>query len=328
MAAAKPSLFRKALALPAGLCAMLALLPACDKEELAPAPANAPQEAGAGLAEDPQFCANNAYTNCAALCALGPRPSGSTAYMEQIAYLEKHLQAAGWQCERDEFAPLPGMRMVNLHARLGEGSGTRPLLISCHIDTKAGIAGFIGADDGASAAAVMLEAARVLAIQHPEWARQVELIFFDGEEAFGRRMNERDGMYGSKHDVARRLAQGGRDALPRWQVNLDMVGGRELLIAIPLLDTSEAMVRHYERAADTLGLSPERWTAYPGSYLDDHLPYVQAGVDSLNLIAWFQGGGWWHTTRDNMERISARSLEESGRMLLQLCRQLLDGQQQ
>ncbi len=320
-AAATHSLF-KALALLPGLCAF-ALLPACDEQASTPAPV--PQQQKPALSDTTDYSGGNACEHTRALCAIGPRPSGSAAYMEQLAYLEKHLQAAGWQTRREEFAPLPGMRMVNLHASLGEETTTRPLLISCHIDTKAGIPGFIGADDGESADAVMLEAARNLAKYHQEWARQMELIFFDGEEAFGKRMNEQDGMYGAKHDVARRLAQGA-DALPRWQINLDMVGGRDLLIAIPLIDTTEAMVEQYQNAAEALGLSPERWTVYPGSYLDDHLPYVQAGVDSLNLIAYFQGGGWWHTTRDNMSRISAHSLEESGRMLLQLCRQLLGTQ--
>ncbi len=319
MAARRHSIFHRALAILPGLCAF-ATLPACDD---APAPSAPPAAAERPtLADTPAFSGENAYTHCAAICALGPRPSGSAAYTAQLEYLEQHLRRAGWQVRREAFSPLPGMRMVNLHASFGESKATRPLLISCHIDTKAGIPGFIGADDGASAAAAMLEAARILAARHPEWAQQAELIFFDGEEAFGRHMNEQDGMYGSKHDVSRRLVQG-EGSLPRWQINLDMVGGRDLLIAIPLVDTTEAMVAQYERAADSLGLPPERWTAYPGSYLDDHLPYVQAGVDSLNLIAWFQGGGWWHTTRDNMSRISARSLEESGRMLLQLCRQLL-----
>ncbi len=312
--------FTKALALLPGLCA-LAYLPACDRQETV-ADSSAPQQAPA-LVNTTDYSGDNAYEHTRALCAIGPRPSGSVGYMAQVAYLEKHLQATGWKTLREEFAPLPGMRMVNLHASFGERTTTRPLLISCHIDTKAGIPDFVGADDGASGAATMLETARILARKHPEWAGQIELIFFDGEEAFGAHMNEQDGMYGSKHDVARRLATGDKNAMPRWQVNLDMVGGRDMLIAIPLIDTSEGMIAHYQQAVDTLGLSPERWTAYPGSYLDDHLPYVQAGVDSLNLIAYFQGGGWWHTTRDNMSRISASSLEESGRLLLQLCRQLL-----
>ncbi len=316
---------RQALAMLPGLCALL--LPACDGEGTAPASTTATTQPLASLENTPAFSGNNAYAHCAALCALGPRPSGSSAYEAQLAYLEKHLQTSGWQVWRDTFSPMPGMRMVNLHASFGKeppaGADTRPLLISCHIDTKAGIPGFIGADDGASAAAAMLEAARILATQHPERARQIELVFFDGEEAFGKHMNEQDGMYGSRHDAARRQTTG---TLPRWQINLDMVGGHDMLIAIPVIDTSEAMMEQYDRAITTLGLSPERWSAYPGSYLDDHLPYVQAGVDSLNLIAYFQRGGWWHTTRDNMSRISARSLGESGLMLLQLCLQLLDAE--
>ncbi len=303
-------------------CATLFLASCGEDEQTAPAAAEtAVQEVSTESLPDSIFAGNRAYRHCAALCALGPRPSGSAAYEQQLAYLERELKASGWQLRREHFAPLRGMRMVNLHASFGESTATRPLLISCHIDTKAGIPGFVGADDGASAAAVMLEAARLLAAEHSEWAAQVEFIFFDGEEAFGKRMTGRDGMYGSKYDVARRMG-----ALPRWQINLDMVGGRDVVIAPPLLDTTDEMCAQYERAVNTLGLPTERWSLYPGSYLDDHLPYAEAGVHSLNLIAFFQGGGWWHTTRDNMERISARSLEESGRLLLQLCRQLLGGE--
>ncbi len=301
------------------LLALLPLLAACDggKDGVA----------AAGVADIPalrdsaQFSANNAYAHCASLCALGPRHSGSAAYMAQLDYLERQLRAAGWQVRREAFSPLPGRNMVNLHAVYGDRpeAETRPLLVSCHIDTKVGIADFVGADDGATAAGVMVEAARILARRNPAQAQQVELIFFDGEEAFGSRMSHEDGMYGSKHDVARR----GEDRLPRWQINLDMVGGKDMVIAPPVLDTTEQMMAQYERAADALKLDPMRWSAYPGSYLDDHLPYVEAGVESLNLIAYFQRSDWWHTKKDNMERISQKSLEESGRMLLQLCRQLL-----
>ncbi len=271
----------------------------------------------------PAFSAENAYAHCAALCALGPRPSGSAAYEQQLAYLEKHLQAAGWATRREAFAPLQGMQMVNLHATFGNAAPAPPLLISCHIDTKAGIPDFVGADDGASAAAVMLELARVLAAQQPAQAQQAELIFFDGEEAFAPRMSETDGMYGSRHDVARRAEQ--HIALPRWQLNLDMVGGRDMLIAPPLLDAGKEIYAHYEQVLDELHLPPERWAAYPGSYLDDHLPYVRAGVESLNLIAHFKGGNWWHTSRDNMERISARSLGESGAVVLKMVERLVGG---
>ncbi len=299
------------------LAALLPLLAACDGDKADTGAAAAIPT----LKDSPHFSAENAYAHCAHICELGPRHSGSPAYHAQLDYLEQHLRAAGWQTRRETFTPRPGADMTNLHAVYGNDTeSTRPLLVSCHIDTKRGIANFISADDGATAAGVITEAARILAAQKPEQAKQIELIFFDGEEAFGPRMSMQDGMYGSRHDVARR----GEDNLPRWQINLDMVGGRDMMIAPPTLDTSEEMLAQYERAADALRLDPTRWAAYPGSYLDDHLPYVEAGVDSLNLIAYFQGSDWWHTAKDNMERVSQRSLEESGRMLLQLVGQLLE----
>ncbi len=264
------------------------------------------------LVNTPDFNGDNAYLHCAAICALGPRYSGSPAYEKQLQYLEKHLHAAGWQTRRDTFSAPNGVRMCNLRAFRGQKPA--PLLLSCHIDTKINIAeNFESADDGASGAAVLLELARTM---HNE---QVELIFLDGEEAFARNMSETDGLYGSKFDVARRGSQ-----LPRWQINLDMVGGRNKTIAIPSLDTSDFMYAQYTAAIRHLGLSEDKWTVWPGAYLDDHLPYLEVGVDSLNLIAVFTGSNWWHTARDNMKRICPRSLQESGMVTLQLARQLLN----
>lgn len=298
-------MLRLLLLIPVLLC-----LCACD-EEVASPPA-ATEKAPAGLTDAPGFSGHNAHTHCAAICALGPRYSGSAAYEQQLLYLEKHLHAAGWQTVRDAFTAPNGVKMCNLRAF--RSAVPCPLLLSCHIDTKTNIApDFESADDGASGAAVLLELARVLCNE------QVELIFLDGEESFAPRMSETDGLYGSKFDVARRGS-----TLPRWQINLDMVGGRNKTIAIPSLDTSDFMYAQYADAVRTLGLSEERWTVWPGAYMDDHLPYLEAGVDSLNLIAVFSGSNWWHTTKDNMSRICPRSLHESGLMTLQLVNQLLN----
>ncbi len=290
---------------------LLLLLCSCDdrpQEAPAAAPAPAPP---AELVDSPDFNGHNAYTHCDAICKLGPRYSGSAAYEAQLQLLEKHLHAAGWQTARDTFAAPNGVKMCNLRAfRSGNPA---PLLLSCHIDTKIKVAhDFQSADDGASGAAVLLELARVLKDE------RVELIFLDGEEAFARHMSETDGLYGSKFDVARRGSR-----LPRWQINHDMVGGRHNTISVPTLDTSDFMYAQYQEAVRRLGFSEEKWTVWPGAYLDDHLPYLEAGVDSLNLIAVFSGSNWWHTPRDNMSRICPRSLHESGQMTLQLVQQLL-----
>ena len=276
------------------------------------AESTAPQQPAAReLVSTPEFNGENAYIHCAAICALGPRYSGSPAYEQQLQYLEKHLHQYGWQTERNSFSAPNGVKMCNLRAF--RSTTPCPLLLSCHIDTKVNIApGFESADDGASGAAVLLELARTLCDD------RVELIFLDGEEAFARNMSETDGLYGSKYDVARR-----GDQLPRWQINLDMVGGRNKCIAIPVLDTSDYMYNHYAAAVRALGYSEASWTVWPGGYLDDHLPYLEAGVESLNLISAFSGSNWWHTTRDNMNRICPRSLHESGCMTRQLINQIL-----
>lgn len=292
-----------------GLCA-------CgEREEQAPpAAALLPVVAESGA----EFSGANAYLHCAEICKLGPRPTGSAAYEAQVLYIEQQLQRAGWRVVRDAFSPLPGRKMQNVRAFFGDSEDPRPLLVSCHIDTKGqGEKSILGADDGASGAAAMLELARVLALQ-PEVAAQLEFIFLDGEESFAERMSLTDGLYGSRYDVRRR-----QEALPDRQINLDMVGGAGKVIAVPVEDTSPEMLGFYLRAVQELGLSEDRWTLYPGSYWDDHMPYLEAGVDSLNLIAYFRDGKWWHTQRDDMSRISPASLGETGRVVLHLIAQML-----
>lgn len=296
---------------------LAALLCCCDDTPPPPPATAAAEPRPTALVESPAFSGDNAYVHCAAICSRGPRYSGSPAYAAQLDYLEQQLHAAGWQTFRDSFSAPNGTPMVNLRATFGTGQHTRPVLVSSHIDTKVNIAkDFVSADDGPSGAAVMLESARLLA-QSPATAEQVELIFLDGEESFARRMTEEDGLYGSKYDVRRRAGK-----LPRYQVNLDMVGGRNNIIAIPAVDTSQHMFSLYQAVIRELGLSFDQWTAYPGSYMDDHQPYLDAGVDSLNLIALFGQGDWWHTPKDNMDRISPRKLGESGRVLMALLSRL------
>lgn len=295
------------------------LLCSCGEEASAPQtpplPANAPIEWQNGAV----FSGENAYLHCDALCKLGARPSGSAAYAQQLQYLTENLQKSGWQITPRAFSLSNGVKMTNLHAVYGDSNAERAIIVTCHIDTKVGISpNFVGADDGASAAAAMLELARVLG-KKPEQAAAVELIFFDGEESFAPRMTEQDGLYGSRYEVIRRA-----HALPRYQINLDMVGGRNKTIAVPLLDTSDEMLEEYDKAIEALKLSTSRWNVHPGSYMDDHIPFERAGVSTLNLICDFTKGNWWHTVKDDMSRICPKSLEETGRMVLQLLSQLSD----
>lgn len=286
---------------------------------------SATKQSAAELRTEPQlvwqqtadFSGANAYLHCDTLCKLGPRPTGSQGYAKQIEYLTEQLQKSGWIVTPRVFSLSNGASMTNLHAVFGATETERSLIITCHIDTKTGIGpDFVGADDGASAAAAMLELARVLPGKL-KCSDKIELIFFDGEESFAPRMTLTDGLYGSRYEVMRR-----KHALPRYQINLDMVGARNKTIAVPLVDTCDEWLEEYEKAIETLGFSTRHWNVHPGSYMDDHTPFEQAGVKSINLICEFTKGGWWHTVKDDMSRICPQSLTETGQMVLQLISQI------
>ena len=306
----------RALLLPTLVAALLSLC-SCDEQPADAAEATPAVQTPAELQATEHFCGDNAYIHCAALCAMGPRPSGSAAYEQQLRYLSRYLEEYGWTITRHAFTAPNGTPMVNLHATFGEDSAPRPILLTCHIDTKQGIsADFQGADDGASGAAAIVELARVLA-KEPQLASQIELVFFDGEESFAPRMTEKDGLYGSKFDVARRGSQ-----LPLYQVNLDMVGARNKVVKVPLFDADPTLAELYLELVEEQRFSTKRWQLEDTSYMDDDLPFREAGVATINLIADFVGSIWWHTPRDNMSRICPNSLAETGTLTLELLRRI------
>lgn len=307
----------------------LVMVAACGdsskEREKDPGKAAASPASPASSAPSSNSAAARAWEHVRYLVNLGGRPSGSDAYARQLHYLRQHLEAAGWACltrSWQETNPLTGqsVTMTNLYARYGRDARfdePLPGILSCHIDTKTGIPGFVGANDGASGAAALLETARALAAE-PQTARRVELVFFDGEESFAPHMSPSDGLYGSTYEASRR----DRTGLPLWMVNLDMVGRRGMRISVPADDTSQEMYAHYMRAIDTLGCSRATWQIALGSIYDDHQPFAQRGVHTLNLIDHFSEGDWWHTAGDNLSLMAPESLGESVRMTLQLIRQL------
>lgn len=301
------------------LLALPLLLCACSEETPAPS-APAAEQHNYSLTEHENFSGENAYVHCNELCKIGPRPSGSEGYEKQLQYLTRYLEQYGWVVTRQNFTAPHGVKMTNLHAVFGGASQSRPVLLTCHIDTKINISDdFVGADDGASGAAVLLEAARILS-KRPQEAAAIELVFFDGEEAVAERMTETDGLYGSRYDVERRGAE-----LPRYQINLDMVGARNKTIGVPLFDCDPILVDTYVDAVKALGLNEKKWTVTDQSYWDDDRHFREAGVGTINLICDFVDSIWWHTPRDNMSRICPKSLHESGLVTLELLRRVISG---
>lgn len=301
--------------------------------------------------EAPEFLGENAYVHAGNLVAMGPRPTGSSAYEESLKYMEAALARYGWETRRQTFTvktPVGERTFTNLRARLKNGGkGTadwsRPArgVVSGHVDTKVFDFDFVGANDGASHTGVLLELARVWGRETPvrgasekggvinggrvsreggastrsgRGGEGIEIVFFDGEEAFGRVMDgEEDGLFGSKYYVKTLK----KEEYPQWMVNADMVGGQDLRIRIPA-DTGSAMYGRYLQTREKLGYTAYNFGVAPMEILDDHVPFAEAGIPVLNIIGDFRDGNWWHTPRDTMSLLSPKSLGMSGRFLFVL----------
>ena len=303
-----------------GFILLTALLMQCGKPVKTPSPGAEPIPAQ--LQETDHFNGGNAMFHAARITEMGDRSAGTPGFRRQLDYLKKELARYGWTCQEQPFeekTPKGIVQFTNLRARFGkEPDFQTPVrgLLTCHIDTKPGIPGFTGANDGASGAAAILETARILAGE-PARAREVELVFFDGEESFAEHMDSDDGLYGSKYYAAAL-----QPPLPRWMLNLDMVGRQGKKIRIPAM-TPQSMYSVYSRAIRELGYSPEEWGVSNYAILDDHVPFMDRGMDTLNLIDDFQDGNWWHTTRDSMDILGEKSFKTTGEITLHIPRQLL-----
>ena len=307
-------------------------------------------------AEDPldaRVSGEKAFAHVSALVGFGPRPAGSEALEKSRQYLEKELAALGWSTRRQTFTektPQGQVEFVNLLARFGEKAWEGPVegLLCSHYDTKwYGGFEFVGANDAGSSTGLLVELARVLA-ERPAVASGIELVFFDGEEAFGTNITASDGLYGSKHYAAQWLLAPEADR-PRWGVLLDMVGDIELNIraavriprqsirdlakaredGAPVVDIVgvEENLQHFSRhlldAADELGLR-EFIGISPDYIIDDHIPLnVVSGIPTINLIDFDYAP--WHTPADTLDKVSEGSLEISGRITLRLVEKYLLG---
>jgi Zn-dependent M28 family amino/carboxypeptidase len=289
-----------------------ALLAACIQGPGAPRP---------GERLPAQFSGESALAFTQKAVSFGPRPPGSEAIRKLRSYIFAQLKLNGWEAAADSFTaqtPVGPLPMTNIIARLPGVSG-RAVVFSGHYDTKSmpGIR-FVGANDGGSSAGFLLEMARVLA-RRPR-KHDVYLVWFDGEEAIGS-WSATDGVYGSRH-LAEKWAADGTLGRIVALINVDMIGDRDLGI-VREMNSSPALRSLVWQTAAQLGfgryfLDHESWIE------DDHVPFVKRGVPALDLIDFDYGPdhAWWHTEGDTLDKLSARSFEVVGTVLLEVLRKL------
>ncbi|MBC8327695.1 MAG: M28 family peptidase [Planctomycetes bacterium] len=272
----------------------------------------------------PAFDRDRAWADLEHLVGIGPRPMGTEALAETRRYLHQQLDGLGWLVEEFPFtakAP-PGARRqgeftgVNLLARR-PGTEAGEIWIASHYDTY-DLRGFLGANDGGSSTAVLLELARQLGGPEVRQGPTLVLAWFDGEEPFSEVAwdNATNSTFGSRHQVELlRKDDALRDL--RAFILLDMVGDAKLGITLPE-ETDQRLERTFETAALELGYKLMFFERRP--IRDDHLPFYKARVPVINLIDLKFGPGlsneWWHTAEDTLDKCSAASLGQVGEVVL------------
>jgi glutaminyl-peptide cyclotransferase len=263
--------------------------------------------AQSGPAKPSAFMASRAYADMKAMVDLGPRPAGSTAIEKNRTYIVAELKKAGLKPELDEFeavTPRGRRKMINIRA---VHAGTRPatIALSGHYDTKLfDEFKFVGASDGASSAAWLLEMARVTANLKLE--SNLEFLFFDGEEAVVD-WSDTDSRYGSRYDVDRRKKAGTLKEL-KALVLVDMIGDKNLDIKREG-QSSDWLTSIIWNNAHALGFNRE-FLNESIIVEDDHLPYLSAQVPAADLIDFDYPD--WHKQSDTLDKVSGESLKKVG----------------
>jgi len=264
------------------------------------------------------FNATNAFQHVENLVAIGPRSAGSAGIEKAKQYIESQLLAAGLELEFQAFeddTPRGPVKFCNIIA-YPKWRGKDRILLASHYDTKwlEGVH-FVGANDSGSSTGLLLELARVIA-SHPMQPTPC-FVFFDGEESFGE-FSETDGLYGSRY-LVRAWKQRGELQKVRAMILADLVGDKNLNIGIPSHSTPWLVKAIFDASAE-LGLRGS-FGYRQGEVLDDHVPFLRAGIPAIDLIDFEFGSApglndYWHTEQDTLDKISPRSLEIVGRTIL------------
>ena len=257
------------------------------------------------------FESSRAWEHLRQLVALGPRPAGSAAIDQARTYIKAQLATAGVKVTEqawEDKTPIGPVKMVNLIATFPGASKSR-IIIGGHYDTKRFREfRFVGANDGGSSTAFLIELARVL--KNRKNALTIELLFLDGEEAVVDWVGT-DNTYGSRHYVAA-ARQNGSLATAKAFILVDMIADRDLQLTRELNSTPwlDGIIRSTANA-QKLG---SYFAGPPLALEDDHLPFLAAGVPSVDLID-FEFPAW-HTAADTLDAVNARSLQVVADVLL------------
>lgn len=270
----------------------------------------------------PAYFGDRAFGHVRSLVAMGPRYFGQPGWSKQLTYIEEQLKKAGIEAKRDTWTDRKELiTFTNISATI-PGSSKQRIVLACHHDTKCTTGHpdkkhnfhFVGANDGASAVALLLELAPIL--KKRDNLATIELVFFDGEESLDWDWNEAArALFGSKRYVKRH-----RDALLLGEesrieamVLLDMVGGKHLHIQEELYSTT--LLRKLTWSAAVANGYQKQFYQRAEAAGDDHKPFLEVGIPSVDLID-LQGNVTWHTPHDTIENMDPESIRKVADVVL------------
>ncbi len=267
----------------------------------------------AGQPTVPAFDAARAFDDLRQIVAIGPRPAGSPGAQQTRDYVKRQLSAVALTVIEQGFetqTPAGLTRMVNLRVQLpGEDASGRRLIIAGHYDTKLfKDQVFVGANDGGSSTAFLIELARVLKARRN--ALPIEILFLDGEEAVVDWHQGNDHTYGSRHYVAEAAKAGTLNQIAAM-ILVDMIGDRDLAIMRESQSTrwlTDAIWGAANR------LKRREFLDEQVLIEDDHVEFLKAGVPAVDIIDLDYPA--WHTPKDTLDRVSAQSLQIVADVLL------------
>jgi len=257
-----------------------------------------------------RFDARRAFELVERQVEVGQRPAGSPQLRRLAAELRLLLP-------NGRFEPIPGeSRLRNV---VGSLPGRKPaIVVGAHYDTLVKPYGFVGANNGAAGTAVTIEVARALRRTPAEpGAREVRFVLFDGEEPAAGRPEEspdfyNEGLRGSRAYVT--AHPGETEAM----ILLDYVGNRGLRLPREA-NSTESLWSRVLIAAEAVGAQRFFSSESGPSIVDDHVPFLRAGVPAVDLIDWSYPG---HSLADGLDKISRASLDAVGETIVRLVEEL------
>jgi glutaminyl-peptide cyclotransferase len=280
----------------------------------------------------PHFNGTAAYNLTAELLKVAPkRFNGSPGHVKAEEFIKQHFtaEAAKGNFETDTFtASTPaGLQTMRNYIVKYPGKKDGIIVLASHYETNYPLRDieFYGANDGAATSALLIEIGNVLRA-HPPEGYSVWLVFDDGEEAVKclQCWSSSDSLYGTRH-LAAKWANDGTLGKIKALLVADMIADKDL--NIDYVDNSTPwLLDMLKVAAKNTGHSAYIFK-YKESEEDDHLPFAQRGVPVLDVIDAHYGpvtdsapDGYHHTAQDTLDKISAKSLQISGDLFLEMIR--------